>query len=349
MRVADIFGSGGDTGTDKTRLGDFHFAGDDAVVPFQVETLDARGRAVQLGSVLNAILERHEYPEEVARLLAEAIVLTVLLGTSLKFEGKFIFQTQSDGPVDMLVVDFRTPKSVRAYARYDEERLAEAIAAGRLAPEELLGRGTLALTIDQGTYMQRYQGIVALDGSNLEDIARTYFRQSEQIPTDLRLSVAKLVERGEDGKPVEQWRAGGLMVQFLPESEMRMRQRDLPGGDAPDSENDGEDDGDEAGYEDDDWLEVKSLVGTIESSELTDPQVGTERLLYRLFHERGVRVFQSVPIIDDCSCSREKIRDVLSSFTAEEIEDSIEDGKIAVTCEFCSTLYEFDPKEFEET
>lgn len=343
--MVEIFGSGGETG--KTRLGDFHFAGDDAVVPFQVETLDARGRAVQLGSVLNTILERHDYPEEVARLLAEAIVLTVLLGTSLKFEGKFILQTQSDGPVDMLVVDFRTPKSVRAYARYDEERLAEAIDADRITPEELLGRGTLALTIDQGAYMQRYQGIVALDGSSLEDIARTYFRQSEQIPTDLRLAVAKLIERGENGKPVEQWRAGGLIVQFLPESEARMRQKDLPGGDMSDGENE-DDDFDETQFEDDDWLEVKSLVGTIDSSELTDPQVGTERLLYRLFHERGVRVFESVPVIDDCSCSREKIRGVLSGFSAEEIEDSIEDGKISVTCEFCSKHYEFDPKEFEE-
>ncbi|PYE86394.1 Hsp33 family molecular chaperone [Phyllobacterium leguminum] len=338
--MVDIHGGKDDAG--RATLGDFHFAGDDAVVPFQVEALDARGRAVQLGSVLNTILDRHDYPDEVARLLAEAIVLTVLLGTSLKFEGKFIFQTQSDGPVDMLVVDFRTPKSVRAYARYDEERLAEAIDAGETSPEELLGRGTLALTIDQGVYTQRYQGIVALDGSSLEDIARTYFRQSEQIPTDLRLSVAKLVER-KNGKPVEQWRAGGLMVQFLPESEIRMRQRDLPGGDAPD----GDEDGDEANF-DDDWLEVKSLVGTIESSELTDPQVGTERLLYRLFHERGVRVFEPVPVIDDCSCSREKIHNVLSGFTAEEIDDSIEDGKIAVTCEFCSTLYVFDPKEFEK-
>ncbi|WP_420959398.1 Hsp33 family molecular chaperone [Brucella sp. IR073] len=338
--MVEIYGKGEAGGAS---LGDFHFAGDDAVVPFQVEALAARGRTVQLGPILDSILARHAYPEEVARLLAEAIVLTVLLGTSLKFEGKFILQTQSDGPVDMLVVDFRTPKSVRAYARFDEERLAQAVAAGRTAPEELLGRGTLALTIDQGAYMQRYQGIVALDGSSLEDIARAYFRQSEQIPTDIRLSVAKLIER-RNGKAVEQWRAGGLLVQFLPESELRMRQKDLPGGDAPH----GADESDDGQYEDDDWLEVTSLVGTIESSELTDPQVGAERLLYRLFHERGVRVFEPVPVIDDCSCSREKIRGVLEGFTAEEVEDSIEDGKIAVTCEFCSTRYEFDPAEFEK-
>ncbi|MBV2142428.1 Hsp33 family molecular chaperone [Falsochrobactrum sp. TDYN1] len=320
-------------------LSDFNFAGDDAVVPFQVEGLDVRGRAVQLGASIDAILQRHDYPEAVARLLAEATVLTVLLGTSLKFEGKFIFQTKSDGPVDMLVVDFRTPRSVRAYARFDAERVAEAVNAGRTRPEELLGRGTLAFTVDQGAYMQRYQGIVALDGSTLEEIARTYFRQSEQIPTDLKLSVAKLVERGADGKPIEQWRAGGLIIQFLPESEMRSRLPDLPGGDGDENEPvlDPDDDG---------WDEARSLVGTIESSELTDPQVGAERLLYRLFHERGVRVYESVPILAECSCSRDKIKSVLSGFSAEEIRDSIEDGKIAVTCEFCSKHYEFDPAQF---
>lgn len=328
-----------ETGSAQIDLGDFRFAGDDAVVPFQVEGLDVRGRAVQLGASIDAILKRHDYPLEVASLLAAATVLTVLLGTSLKFEGKFIFQTQSDGPVDMLVVDFRTPRSVRAYARYDAERLQEAAAAGKTRPEELLGKGTLAFTVDQGAYTQRYQGIVALDGSSLEEIACTYFRQSEQIPTDVKLSVARLVERGADGKPVEQWRAGGLIVQFLPESELRARIPDLPGGDGDDGE---------AAFDpaDDAWDEARSLVGTIESSELTDPQVGAERLLYRLFHERGVRVFEAVPVLDECSCSREKIADVLSGFTAEEIDDSVEDGKIAVTCEFCSTLYTFDPADF---
>ncbi len=329
----------GASGSRTAHLGDFGFAGDDAVVPFQVEGLDVRGRAVQLGASIDAILKRHDYPEEVARLLAEAAVLTVLLGTSLKFDGKFIFQIQSDGPVDMLVVDFRTPRSMRAYARYDAERLKAAVAANETRPEQLLGRGTLALTVDQGPYTQRYQGIVALDGSSLEEIAITYFRQSEQIPTDLKLSVAKLVERNAEGKPVEQWRAGGLIIQFLPESELRARKRDLHGGDGDESTGD---------YhpEDDAWTEARSLVATIESSELTDPQVGSERLLYRLFHERGVRVYDPVPVVDECSCSRERIENVLSGFSAEEINDSIENGKITVTCEFCSKSYEFDPRQF---
>lgn len=319
------------------RLGDFGYAGDDAVMPFEVAALDARGRAVQLGPILDGILGRHDYPEEVARLLAEAIVLTVLLGTSLKFDGKFIMQTQSDGPVDMLVVDFRTPRSVRAYARFNAEALAAAVEAGRTASEELLGKGILALTVDQGVHMQRYQGIVALDGSNLEEVARAYFRQSEQIPTDVRLSVAKLMGRGDRG---EQWRAGGILVQFLPESAERMRLPDLPGGDAPaDAALDWQ-------PEDDSWVEVQALVGTVESSELTDPTIGVERLLYRLFHEPGVRVFDPAPVVDDCSCSDQKVRAVLESFTADEIAESIEDGRIRVTCEFCSTGYSFDPKEF---
>ena len=181
------------------KLGEFGFAGDDHVVPFEVGPLDVRGRAVQLGPMLDQILARHDYPEPVARLLAEACVLTVLLGTSLKFDGKFILQTRTDGPVDMLVADFTTPQSLRAYARFDAERLAAAIASGDDRPEQLLGDGVLAMTIDQGAYMQRYQGIVQLDGASLEDVARIYFRQSEQIPTDVRLSVAKQLMPGGDG------------------------------------------------------------------------------------------------------------------------------------------------------
>ena len=173
--------------TDNNRtLGDFDFAGDDHVVPFEVAPLDVRGRIVQMGPMLDQILSRHDYPAPVARLLAEASVLTVLLGTMLKFDGKLILQTRSDGPVDLLVADFTAPRSLRAYARFDQDRLDAAVAAGETSPEALLGEGVLAFTIDQGPYMQRYQGIVQLDGSSMEDVARAYFRQSEQISTDVR-------------------------------------------------------------------------------------------------------------------------------------------------------------------
>ncbi|SJZ67355.1 Hsp33 family molecular chaperone [Consotaella salsifontis] len=325
-------------------LGQFGHAGDDSVVPFQVEGLDSRGRAVQLGPMLDRLLGRHDYPEPVSRLLAEMIVLTVLLGTSLKFSGKFIVQAQTDGPVDLLVVDFSTPSDVRAYARFDAERIASASTEAMENPALLLGTGTLALTVDQGAHMQRYQGIVELNGSSLESIAESYFRQSEQIPTAVRLTVAKMSRRESGGDAfTESWRAGGLIAQFLPSAPERMRLPDLPGGDAPEGADLPEHEPDDA------WVEVSTLVETIEPSELIDPDVGVERLLFRLFHERGVRVFPASPVRDFCSCSKDRIREVLSNFSAEEIKDSIEDGRIEVTCEFCGEHYQFDPAEFEQS
>jgi molecular chaperone Hsp33 len=315
----------------------------DAVVPFQVDALDARGRAVMVGPMLDGILDRHDYPEPVARLLGEMIVLTVLLGTSLKFEGKFIVQSQTDGPVSLLVVDFATPDAVRAYARWDDEALAEAVETGDTSPERLLGTGVLALTVDQGAYMQRYQGIVQLDGSSLEEVARNYFRQSEQIPTELRLAVAKLIVRGEDGQNEAHWRAGGILAQFLPESSERMRGADLHPGEVPEGAELPEH------VDDDAWTEVKSLLGTVADDELVDEGVGVHTLLYRLFHERGVTVSEPGPVHDQCSCSRERVAEVLQSLTAEERADSVENGEIAVKCEFCSTTYRFAPSDFDTT
>jgi molecular chaperone Hsp33 len=288
--------------------------------------------------MLDQILGRHDYPAPVAQLLAEAVVLTALLGTALKFDGKFILQTRSDGPVDMLVADFSTPKSLRAYARFDPERLAAAVDADEAAPEKLLGKGILALTIDQGENMQRYQGVVPLENVTLEEAAKTYFRQSEQIPTDIRLSVGKLVLPAAGG-PREHWRAGGLLAQFLPKAPERLRMPDLHGGDGDPGQPPHE-------IADNAWRELVALVATVEHNELLDPSVGSERLLYRLFNEHGVRVFEGIHVEDECSCSRTRIRGILESFSAEEIEESTEDGVIRVSCEFCSKAYEFKPAEF---
>jgi molecular chaperone Hsp33 len=323
------------------KLGDIGFAGDDNVVPFEVAGLDVRGRAVQLGPLLDTILGRHDYPVPVARLLAELITLTVLLGTSLKFEGKLIIQTKGDGPVDLAVADFKAPGDLRGYVRFDAARLAALEAAGPVGPAELLGNGVLAFTIDQGEFMQRYQGIVEMRGDSLSAMAETYFRQSEQIPTVLKLAVAELFVRDGAGPARRSWRAGGLVVQFLPQAPDRMRLPDLPGGDAPEGA-----EIPEARDDDDAWFEARSLVDTIDASELTDPDVGSERLLYRLFHEHGVRVYAPSAVADKCSCSRDKLANILSGFTAEEIRDSVEDGRIQVTCEFCSTAYQFDPADF---
>jgi molecular chaperone Hsp33 len=168
----------------------------------------------------------------------------------------------------------------------------------------------------------------------LQDAARTYFRQSEQIPTDVRLSVGKLVVPGGG----EHWRAGGLLAQFLPKAAERMRMPDLPGGDDPAASP--EEAADAA------WQELMALVATVEHEELLDPEVGAERLLYRLFNERGVRVFEGAAVEDRCSCSEDRVRGILSGFTAQEIGDSTEDGAIRVNCEFCSKAYAFDPAEF---
>ncbi|MEL6967101.1 MAG: Hsp33 family molecular chaperone [Pseudomonadota bacterium] len=321
------------------------FAGQDSVIPFQVEPLDVRGRAVQLGPMLDTILDRHAYPDAVSRLLAEAVTLTVLLGTALKFEGKFILQTKTDGPVPLLVTDFATPNAVRAYARYDEDALQAAVDAGKTSAPDLLGKGVLAMTIDQGEHMQRYQGIVQLDGIGLEEVARQYFRQSEQIPTEIRLAVGETLTRtGSANGPTHGWSAGGVLLQFLPDSIERMRQRDLPGGDAPGGSGAQDDDGFE---EDDAWREAQALMGTIEDIELTDAEVEPERLLYRLFNEHGVRVFDPTKVTDNCTCSSQKVAGVLSGLSAQERAESVEDGKISITCQFCNKTYVFDPDSLE--
>jgi len=310
---------------------------DDRVLPFAVAALDVRGRVVHLGPALDQILSRHNYPSHVAKLLGEAITLTTLLGTSLKFEGRFLLQTKTDGPVSMLVVDFTTPDRIRAYAAFDAAQIETAIAQGRAGPADLLGRGHLALTVDQGTDASRYQGIVPLDGQSLEEVAHTYFDQSEQIPTRVRLAVAEMLTREPGQAPRHAWRAGGLLVQFLPQSEDRRRRRDLAPGDAPEGAPP------LPGDDDDAWAEARSLVDTVEDLELTDPDISPERLLFRLFHERGVRVFAAQPVIDKCRCTRERVLDMLHQFTAEDVSDMTVDGEIVVTCEFCGEHYHFDP------
>jgi molecular chaperone Hsp33 len=306
---------------------------DDAVLPFEVASLDLRGRLTRLGPALDEVLTKHDYPPAVGKLLGEAIVLTTLLGSSLKFDGRFILQTQTDGPVSFLIVDFQAPDRLRAYARFDARRLEDGQDSGAL-----LGHGHLAMTIDQGADMSRYQGLVALEGGNLEDAAHEYFLRSEQIPTRVRLAVGEEWRGGGDG-PKHRWRAGGMLLQFLPKAPERARQADLHPGDAPDGV-----EVDEVA-EDDAWIEGQSLISTVEDIELIDPDLSGERLLYRLFHERGVRVFAPLPLRAQCSCSRDAVSGMLNSFEPQDRADMVKDGKVVVTCEFCSSVYEFTPQE----
>jgi molecular chaperone Hsp33 len=318
-------------------------AADDTILPFEVAALDLRGRVVRLGPALDDILSRHAYPAPISKLLGEAIVLTVLLGSSLKFDGRFILQTKTDGPVRMIVVDYRSPGKVRACAQFDPAVL-DSVAptpggrGGGMPAGDLLGRGHLAMTIDQGPDMSRYQGLVALAGGSLEEAAHEYFLRSEQIPTKVRLAVAEEL-RAAGGGPRHRWRAGGMLLQFLPKKVERMRGPDLDPGDAPEGT---------AAHVvpvDDAWIEGQSLIATVEDIELIDPDLSSERLLYRLFHEHGVRVFTPSDVEAKCSCSRNSVTNMLKSFSKDDRDHMIENGVISVTCEFCNTKYVFAPDE----
>src|SRR5665213_3646968 len=278
---------------------------DDAALPFEVGSLDLRGRLTRLGPALDEILTKHDYPAPVGKLLGEAIVLTTLLGSSLKFDGRFILQTQTDGPVSFLIVDFQAPDRLRAYARFDARRLKDGQDSGAL-----LGKGHLAMTIDQGPDMSRYQGLVALDGGGLEDAAHEYFLRSEQIPTRVSLAVAEeFLATG--GGTRHHWRAGGIMLQFLPKSADRAR-IDLHPGDVPEGVELPE------VPEDDAWVQGRALIETVEDVELIDPAISSERLAFRLFHEPGVRVFKTTDVHAECSCSRESVEAMLKSFSQDD-------------------------------
>jgi molecular chaperone Hsp33 len=306
---------------------------DDIVLPFRTVRSGVMGRLVRLGSSVDTILSRHDVPVPVAQTLGEAVALTALLGTALKFDGKLIVQTKTDGIVDFLVVNFEAPGKVRGYVRYDKKRLPAQEREASIDQPTLLGSGHLAITIDQGEDMERYQGIVALSGEDLGGAAQAYFRQSEQLPSFLRLAVARHYHVGANGGEWH-WRAGGLMLQNL------ARTGGKPQVPLEDDALLGEDD--------DDWERTRILASTVEDHELLDPTLPPDRLLYRLFHEEGVRALPPAPVEAFCRCSREHVGAFLRSFGAAELADMREpDGAISVTCEFCTATYRFAPDEFD--
>jgi len=296
------------------------------VLPFQIESAGVRGRLVRLGPVVDDLLSRHAYPEPVSRLLGEAVLLTVMLGTSLKFDGRLTLQTSSDGPITFLVVQFRAPGDVRAYASYEDEGVSRAMEEAGDGEPRLLGSGHLAMTIEPGAGMERYQGFVELEGENLVDAAHTYFRQSEQIPSLMRAAVARQFVGGRDGERGGwAWRAGGLMIQKIGAEGGRsaIHATDLEGDSA------------------EDWNRASMLGATVEDHEILDPTLAPERLLIRLFHEERVRAFPASAVKAFCQCSRERVADLLRRFPAERVAEMSDDGKVSVTCEFCNRSYEF--------
>lgn len=299
---------------------------DDFILPFQVGETAVRGTLVRLGPSANRILAAHKFPDPVSRITGEAAALVSLVGSSLKFDGKLILQMRGEGPVSMIVADYLTSGAIRATASFNKEQRTRIEQARGPELHYLLAKGHMVMTVDQGQDMDRYQGVTPLEGATLSEGAVNYFRQSEQIPTAIRLETGRIAtpDKGES------WRAGGMLIQFVP-GEGGTRER----GEAELlSEADQED-----------WDNAAALMQSVQADELLDPMLSPMELLYRLYHENGVRVFEARPVKAACGCSREKVANVLNQYPVEDLQDMIEDGKIVVTCDFCREVYEFELEE----
>jgi molecular chaperone Hsp33 len=295
---------------------------DDLVQPFRIDPFALRGRLVRLGPTIDRILSQHTYPEPVAAMLGEAITLAVVLAGALKYDGIFTLQTKGDGPIRLMVADVSTAGAVRGYAQYDAAKLEAALSGvGAEAPSVpgLVGSGYIAFTVDQGEDTDRYQGIVELTGSTLAECAQHYFRQSEQIQAGIKLSVGRAGRGGT-------WRGGGLMLQRVPpEGGFGVIADDVEDG----------------------WRQAMVLMSSATAEELVDPDLPPHGLLFRLFHEQGVRVYQTHPLEARCRCSRERIEGILRLFPTAELEDMRKDGVTTVTCQFCNQSYLFDEADLD--
>ena len=290
---------------------------DDLAAAFQIEGWPVRGRLVRLGETIDAILSAHDYPEPVAALLGEACALAALIGSSLKFKGRLIVQAQGDGPVRYVVADYDTEGHMRGYCRFDAEAVAAASQGfARPGARTLLGQGMFVMTLDRGADFERTQGITPIEGESLSLAAEHYFQQSEQIPTKVRLAVGAVMSGDRMS-----WRAGGAMIQVIAADDAR--------GETVET-----------------WDRSRALFQTLADDELIDPTITPETLLFRLFHEDGVRLEDARALSAVCRCSKGRIGAMLASFGPEERADMVEpDGKIHVTCEYCATAYELEPEE----
>ncbi len=291
--------------------------GGDLARPFLLEQAAVRGRFVRLQQTVHYVLTTHAYPEPVSRMLGELLVLAGGFIGALKFTGSFSLQIRADGPIRLMVVDVTNEGTMRGYASFDEEAIA---ALNPERPERLFENGVLAITVDQrsaGGTLQ--QGIVRMDGTTPTDAVRSYFRQSEQIPTAVRTAL------GRD-RLTGRWRAAGIILQAM------------PGEGSRDPEERQED-----------WGRVMLLLDTVTEEELLGDGLSVDEVLYRLFHEERVRVFSPSPIHPGCSCDRERVRTMLRQFPGRELEGMRrEDGSIEVTCQFCSRSYLFDRQQIDE-
>ena len=292
---------------------------DDLVAAFQIEDQPVRGRLVRLGAAVDEIIRRHDYPGPVANLLGEACALAALVGASLKFEGRLIVQAQGDGAVSYVVADYDTDGALRGYCSFDAEKVA-ALSGGFVRPgaRALIGDGLFIMTVDPTNLKDRYQGVTQIEGETLALCAEQYFAQSEQVPTRVRLAVGQLT----DGRGTH-WRSGGAMLQNVAEDDARGSTADA-------------------------WETGQALFATLGEDELVDPQITPETLLFRLFHEDGVRLFPAQALRAQCRCSQARVIGMLRAFPAAEMEGMTEpDGLIHVTCEYCARQYALAPDEID--
>ncbi len=301
-------------------------ASDNLALPFRVEGQNVNGRVVRLNGVVDEILAAHDYPEAINVLLGEALVLVSMLGTMLKFDGRFILQLNGKGPVSTLMADYASGGGLRGFAQFNREQVSEALSSGTTGIGLLGENGHMAFTVDQGADMERYQGIVPLEGTTLAQAALEYFRRSEQIGTCLKLVAAPLFLSGGQCE----WRAGGIVLQQVADE----------GGadtDMPEIVEFG------AEIEDDDWNRLSILLDTAQADELLDPALLPQDLAFRLFHEDGVRVFDTRPLHFECPCSGERVRNMLLSLPQQDQQEMREEEKIDVRCEFCNAQYAYLP------
>ncbi len=315
-------------------------AWDDTILPFQLDRADIRGRVARLDSVLESILGQHSYPAPVAALVAEATLLTALIGQTVKQGWKLSLQLRGQGAIRLIATDYFGPTAegepalMRAYAGFDAEAVAGAGAGAK--PFDMLGGGLFAILIDQGPGNRPYQGITPIAGHSLADCAETYFAQSEQLPTKFALAMGEALQPGE----VARWRAGGVMLQHMPVASPHAKQ-DATGFDGLLAAEDMLD-----GVEADNWRRAVLLLGTVEETELIGPFVGPDQLLLRLFHEEGPRVYTPQPVRFGCTCGPEKVVQSLSIYSPEEIATMITpEGTVTADCQFCGAHYDFEPAE----
>ena len=308
--------------------GPFAVVRDDVVQPFQLDAAGVRGRLVRLGPALDSIIAPHGYPVAVASLLAESIVMAAALASGLKYDGIFTLQTRGDGPVPTMVTDVTSDGGLRGYARFDPTRLSGAEAISGSPVPRLLGAGHMAFTVDQGPDTERYQGITELTGATLADCAHNYFRRSEQLETAFMLFAEG---RGDDTGLAVGARGGALMLQHLP--------TESPSGSAEARGRNEE--------EDEAWRRAVILMSSLSPAELLNPALAPTDLLYRLFHQEGLRVYPPKPLAHECRCSRQKVADTLRMIPRNELDEMSDDGAVTVTCEFCKSAYAFDAAQID--